>query len=337
MSLITLKMLADRLKLHPSTVSRALRNEPNVHPKTKKKVLALANQLDYRPNFVARQLKERRSRNIGVMVPEIRHDFFSNAVSGIERVAHRNGYAIILCQSDENYQHEVMNAGVLEQNRVAGLIVSVSQETVNSDHFKSYQRRGGLLVFFDRICEDVVATKIISDDFGGALNATEFLIQKGYRRIAHLAGPPELHIASERLRGYTEGLNQHHIPYQPELVLYGGLHENDGIQGAQRLLDLTEPPDAIFTVNSPVALGTYEIIKERGLKIPEDVGVLCFYNSVFTRLVDPPLTTVDQTPEKMGELAAERLLAQIRMVDAGEEIITETITVKTKLIVRASA
>jgi DNA-binding LacI/PurR family transcriptional regulator len=329
---ITIVDIAKRLEISPSTVSRALSDHPDIKKETKEQVRRVAKELRYFPNPIAQSLKSSRTTTIGVIVPEIEHDFFSSAISGIEEVAYQSGYTIIVCQSNESYEREVVNTNVLMHHRVAGVIVSISQNTKNGDHFQDLIRRRIPLVFFDRVCEDVVASKVVIDDYKSAFEAVTYLIGRGYRKIAHFAGPKELDICKKRLRGYVEALQQAHFPVLNEFVRYGGLHEQDGYNSLDYLLQHNMVPDAIFSVNDPVAIGAFQRIKEAGLKIPGDIALIGFSNNKITSLIDPQLTTVDQPSFEMGKKAAGLLISAI------EDNVSEptTVVLDAKLIIRES-
>lgn len=332
-SQVTIKDIAKKLNISPSTVSRALRDHPDISTQTKKRVNSLAEELDYQPDSIAQSLKKRRTNLIGVIVPEIKHNFFSAAISGIEEVAYRAGYAIIVSQSNESYDRECVNVRALISNRVAGLLISISQTTEISDHFKLLERQGIPFVFFDRVCEDIEASKVVVDDFHGAFKAVEHLINSGYKRIAHIAGPKHLSISQCRLNGYLSALNKYKIQYNENYVVHGGLNEEDGIKGFQKLLKLDKLPDALFAVNDPVAIGAFEKIKEHGLKIPGDIALVGFSNNPITALIEPPLTTVSQPAYEVGKRAAKLLMEQIK---SGENFIPRKEVLRTELIIRDS-
>ena len=192
----TIKDLAKELNLSASTVSRALRDHPDISPLTKKRVISLANKLDYHPDSIAQSLQTQKTKTIGVIVPEIKQPFFASVINGIEELAYSAGYTIIVCQSNETYDREVLYTRTLVSHRVAGLLVSLSQTTQNLDHFKALQRRGVPIVFFDRVNDDIEASKVVVDDYNGAFAAVDHLIKSGYKRIAHLAGPKTYPLAS---------------------------------------------------------------------------------------------------------------------------------------------
>ncbi len=328
----TLVDIARKLRISPSTVSRALSDHPDIRVETKEAVKKLAKELSYSPNQIAKSLKNSRTTTIGVIVPEITHDFFSSAISGIEEVAYESGYSIILCQSNESYEREVLNTNVLAHHRVAGIIVSIAQNTKSGDHFQEILRRKIPLVFFDRACEDVPASKVVIDDYQSAFNAVTHLIQRGYKRIVHFAGPKDLGICQQRCSGYCDALKKSGPLLRQARVLSGGLHEQDGYASMNILLNEISVPDAIFAVNDPVAVGAFQRIREAGLRIPADIAIVGFSNNKITSLLDPPMTTVDQPSFEMGKRAAEMLIQSI------EGTVTEprTLVLEARLIVRAS-
>ncbi|MBU1101249.1 MAG: LacI family transcriptional regulator [Bacteroidetes bacterium] len=334
-SQITIKDIARRLSVSSSTVSRALRNHPDISIKTKKQVLCIASEFNYQPNGIAQSLKNMRTNTIGVIVPEIKHDFFPTALDGIEDVTYKAGYTIIVCKSNESYGREVLNTRALASNRIAGLIVSISQDTQNFDHFKSLINQNIPIVFFDRACNEIDSSKVLVDDFEGAFSAVNHLIERGYKRIAHLAGPKHLSISQSRLNGYLTALNKHNLPLRDELIIHGGLHRIDGRTGVKRLLTLEKRPDAIFAVNGPVQFGAFMQIKGEGYKIPEEIGIIGFSDDPISSLVDPPLSTVGQPAYEMGAAAANLLLEEI---NHKEDFFEPKIQIlKTKLIIRQSS
>jgi len=330
----TIKDLARELKLSPSTISRALRNHPDISSKTKKRVVSLADKLDYHPDSIAQSLQTKKTKTIGVIVPEIKQPFFAAAINGIEELAYASGYTIIVCQSNETADREVLVTRSLGSHRVAGLLVSLSRDTQNLDHFKVLQRRGVPIVFFDRVSNDIEASKVVVDDYKGAFDVVEHLIKSGYKRIAHLAGPKNLSISKFRLKGYMDALQQGNLPFNDSMVVYGGLDDTDGIVGFQKLLNLEILPDAIFAVNDPVAIGAFVMIKEHGMKIPDDIALAGFSNTYMTSLLDPPLTTVEQPSYEIGKTAAQLLMAQINSKD--EKFVPKFIVLNTHLIIRGS-
>lgn len=326
--------IAKKLGISASTVSRALSNHPDIKASTKNQIKKLARELKYNPNPMAQSLKNNKTTMIGVIVPVIKHDFFAYAISGIEEVAYHSGYTIIVCQSNESHEIEVVNTNALIRQRVAGIIASISQSTNNSEHFRAVIDHGIPLVFFDREIKDINTSKVIIDDAKSARMAVNHLIDRGYKSIAHFAGPKSLTICELRLKGYTEALKNAHIPLNDDLILFGGMDESDGYRTMDALIKKKITIDAIFAVNDPVAIGAYQRIKEAGLKIPDQIGIVGFSNNKITNLVEPGLTTVDQPSYEMGKIAAEVL---IKLIGNGNKSLkSKKIILETKLIIRGS-
>jgi LacI family transcriptional regulator len=334
MKQITIKDIALKCGLSVSTVSRALNNHPYINDDTKKMVKELAESLGYSPNIVARSLKSQRSNQIGVIVPEIRHDFFSNAISGIEEVAYQKGYTVIISQSNEDIKREKTNLNSMYLNRVAGIIVSISQSTDTSQHFRNLLKNGFKMVFFDRIPEDLDVYKVEIDDFQTAYDAVKYLIDKGHKKICHLGGPQNLAICSKREMGYKKAMSEHRL--QNEInVIEGGMHESDGYQSMDELIATENIPDAVFAVNDPVAIGAFKRLKEAKILIPEQVAVIGFSNNPIAEMIDPPLTTIEQHSMEMGKQAAKLL---IDMIEGNPiKLESKTLKIKADLIIRGSA
>jgi DNA-binding LacI/PurR family transcriptional regulator len=268
-------------------------------------------------------------------VPSIKNDFFSAVISGIEEIAYGCGFNTIVCQSNEDTGREAIHLRTLISNRVAGVLVSVSQTTASGGHFRALQKQGIPLVFFDRVCDDVEAGRVIVDDYGGAVRAVEHLIASGRGRIAHLAGPACTSVGRERRRGYVDALRRHGLPLDDEIVVYGGLEEPDGIAGMRRLMALEPRPDAVFAVNDPVAVGAHGEAKRSGLAIPRDIALVGFGDNILASYLDPPLTTVTQSPYRLGKAAARMILRQIEHADG--DVASEVEVIDTNLVPRGSA
>ncbi|MGV3586008.1 MAG: LacI family DNA-binding transcriptional regulator [Adhaeribacter sp.] len=308
---VTIKDIARKLNISVSTVSRALRGSFDINPETKKLVLDLAAELDYQPNSIALSLVKSKTNIVGVIIPDITIPFFASAIKGIQEVASSAGYNVMICQSGESEETEKNNTQALLSSRVAGLIVSVSGHTKNFDHFKNVQRRGVPLVFFDRVSEEIEASKVLVDDYNGAFKAVEHLIQMGNKRIAHLAGPELLKLTQNRKRGYLDALQQHNYPVDPELMIHVEFNRKQAYEATNRLLNLPNPPDAIFAISDRVAIGAIMALKDKNKRIPEDVAVVGFGNEATSSILDPALTTVMQHPFEMGKIAAQLFLEQI--------------------------
>jgi len=334
---ITIKDLAKKLGISASTVSRALKDHPDISVDTKKAVNDLATQLNYQPNTIALSLKQSKTNTIGVIIPEIAHFFFSTVVSGIEDIAYSNGYNVIISQSNESYEREVIDSQALFNSRVDGMLVSIARDTSDYSHFTRLINRNMPLVFFDRVVEGVNASKVIVDDEQGAYEATQHLIEQGYKRIAHLAGPQNLIISQNRLNGYKAAIADNKYMIDDRIVITCGLGTyEEAEQITNDLLDSKLPPDAIFANNDVAAYGAMTAIKKRKMKIPEEIAIVGFSNWRFSGLIEPALSSVTQPGFKMGQEAAKLLLKQIGMKD-DEQHVTETIVLKTNLLIRESS
>ncbi len=335
---VTIKDIARELGISPSTVSRALKDHPDISAETKKAVTELADKLKYTPNSIALSLRQSKSNTIGVIIPEIIHFFFSTVISGIEDIAYDAGYSVIVSQSNESYEREVIDSKALFNNRVDGMLISLSRETTQYDHLRSIYDRGIPMVFFDRGTDAIDCSKVIVDDFGGSFEATEHLIKQGYKRIAHLSGPPSLRISEDRLQGYKAALEKYGHTYDETLVMRDHASEDEQFakELTSKLLTGKNPPDAIFAINDMAALGAMMAAKEKGLNIPDEFGIVGFSNWRFTSLTEPPMTTVNQPGFEMGQEAARLLIKQIEAKE-DEEVPSETVKLKTNLIIRSSS
>jgi LacI family transcriptional regulator len=331
---ITIKDIARILGISPSTVSRALKDHPDINSDTKKAVNELANKLKYQPNAVALSLKNSRSNTIGIIIPEIVHYFFSSVISGIEDIASQRGYTVIICQSNESFDREVANAKALLSHRVDGILISVSKQTNTFNHFQNLQEGGIPLVFFDRIAPEINADQVIIDDIEASYDATRHLIENGCKRIAHFAGPQSLLIGRNRLQGYINALTEAGLPVDNRLIIQADTFEK-ARNTVGLMLDSGIVPDGIFAVNDMTAIGAMQTIQKRGLRIPEDVSIVGFSDGYLSGVTDPHLSSVDQHGYEMGTMAAEMLFKRI-LSDEGEYI-PEIKTLKANLIVRGSS
>lgn len=330
---VTIKDIARELGISPSTVSRALKDHPDISPATKKAVNELAKKWHYEPNAIALSLKRSKSYTIGLLIPEIRHYFFSSVISGIEDVAYDAGYQVMICQSNELYEREVKNTHALLSSRVDGLLVSLSKETRNFDHFKSIERSHIPIVFFDRVCDEVLTDRVYANDYEGAFFATEHLIQMSCKRIAHLAAPQELLIGKNRQNGYLHALRRYNIKEDDSLILKCDKPEI-AEHAVDYLFSLAEPPDGIFAVNDLTAIQVMLLLKKKGIKIPDDLAIVGFSNGQYSQMTDPTLSTVEQHGFEMGQKAAQLLLDRFLL---GQDYPAKTEIIKTKLIVRESS
>lgn len=331
----TIHDIARKLNLSASTVSRALNSNPAISNKTRLLIEQTALEMGYRPNVAAANLRTRRTNTIGVILPLINRHFFSSFVSGVEEIAYNRGFAVAISQSNDQYEKEVKIAQAFFANRVDGLIVSISMQTSVLDHLKVFSDREVPLVFFDRIAEEVDAHKIVVDDYRGGYIATRHLAEQGARRIAHIGGPLNLMIYSNRFKGYTDALAEAGISYDSSLVIHNRLTREEGTHAVNMLMQLNEPPDAIFCANDTTALSAIIYLRNHSVKVPEEVMIVGFSNEPFSEVVTPSISTIMQPGIEMGRIAAELLIEQIQQPDkpAGYK----SIVMPTELIVRESS
>jgi LacI family transcriptional regulator len=335
---VTIKDIAKALGLSTSTVSRALRDSYEISPETKKLVLEYAEKINYQPNPIALSLKERRSRSIGVIVCEIANSFFSQVINGIESIAYNSGYNVIIAQSRESFDRELINLQYLTSRSIDGLIISVSTETNDFSNFRQLHDKGLPIVFFDRIVDEIKTHKVIADNFKGAYDATEHLIQNGYNSIAILANAEVLSITKERLAGYKAALTDNNIEINESFIKYchhGGMIFSEVEEAMDSLLKMKNGPDAIFASADKLTTGCLRILKLRGVKVPTEMALTGFSNTDLTELLDPPLTVIKQPAFEMGEVAIKLLLQIIESKKPVKEF--ETKVLATQLFVRESA
>jgi DNA-binding LacI/PurR family transcriptional regulator len=329
---ITIKDIARELGISPSTVSRALKDHPDISQATRDAVNDLAKKWNYKPNPIALSLKSGSSRTIGVIIPDIVHFFFSTIISGIEDIAYERGYNVMMCQSNEKWEHEVKNVQALVSARVDGILISVAKETTNFDHFRAVADKGLPLVFFDRIVEELDSDRVIVDDEVGAYNAVNHLLRMGKKRIMHLSGPLNLPIARLRIDGFKRALKEYRITPLPNDIIKCDTSE-EATELLPKIFRGNPRPDAIFAVNDLTAVQALIIAKQMGLKVPEDVAIVGFTNSQIATLTEPGLTSVDQRGYEIGLEAAKLLLARIE----DPERKPQTKIISTELVVRGSS
>ena len=304
--------IAKELNLAVSTVSRALSNHSRISEATRKRVWKLAEQLNYQPNHLAAALRKGRSNTLGVIVPHIDGHFFALVMKGVEAVANKAGYNVMLCQSNEDYVHEQKNIETLINAQVDGILVSLARTTRDFKHFEKVRKRDIPLVFFDRILEGVDVSAVVLDDYQGGYQSVKHLLDQGCRRIAHFGGPQHLNIYKNRYAGYCQALHDHNIPFEKDLVVFSDMTLEDGIRGMKQLLNLPQRPDAVFSASDFSIVGALQVLKERKLRIPFDMALSGFSNETFTSLTEPQLTSVDQHCEEMGGAAVRLLLEMVQ-------------------------
>jgi LacI family transcriptional regulator len=303
--------IAKKLNISRVTVSKALRNHPDISSAMKKKISALAKKMGYVPNQIALQLNSRRTFTIGVVIPDLENSFFSYIADSIIDFATEHGYYVILTVSREKSDIEKKNIENLIGMRVAGLLVCLSQETTDRHVFKTVERMKIPLVFFDRTFENMKFSRVVFKDKYGCKSSLNHIIKEGYTKIAFFAGYSNTNIGKERTEGYIEALTQNKIPIRKEWILESGFELIDGYESFKKLNGFGKLPEVIFTVNDRVALGAYKAIKEAGLRIPQDIGIFGYGFSEITDFFNPQLTVINQDPRKMGMEAVNLLINEI--------------------------
>ena len=327
--------MAERLNVSPSTISRALQNHPSIGKKMTAEVHKMAKKLGYYPNSVASNLRRNKTNLIGVIIPRIDRHFQSLAIAGIEEVASKAGYYVIIFQSNNSYQREKENARMLLASQADGIIACLAMETNHYEHLAVFKENNIPLVFFDRVCSEIETHKVIIDDFGAAFKATEHLIAVGCKRIAHIAGNQHMTIFRDRLRGYQEALIKNHIAVGEELICYTeDLSVAEGEKATTKFLRMKDRPNGIFCANDTSAIAAIQTIKKTGLRVPEDIAVVGFSNTPSSLIIDPALTTIDDHAFEMGQAAARLVIRQIE--DPQENIASETVVIRNDLIIRGS-
>lgn len=308
--LTSINDIAKALGVSASTVSRALKDHPDISKATRERIKAFAEQVNYRPNALALSLKKQVSNTIGIVVPEIVHHFFSSIISGIEDIAYSKGYRVMICQSNEDYQREEMNVQALLDHRVDGLLVCMSKTTIDFTHFTSAWRSQIPMVFFDRVCKELDTDRVITDDFNGARLITSHLIETGCRKILHLGTRPQLDIGQERRQGYQQALIDHDISSDHELILVCDNQQDVETQKGQ-ILTLAQSIDGIFAVNDSTAIAAMHLLMDAGYRIPADIAIAGFGDDPVARMVNPTLTTLEQQGYQMGQEAMNLLLEHL--------------------------
>ncbi|MFI2742938.1 LacI family DNA-binding transcriptional regulator [Zhouia sp. PK063] len=332
---ITLKEISKKLNVSISTVSKALRDSPEISEKTKEIVKAFAKENHYRPNNIALSLKNRKTKNIGIIIPEIVHHFFSSIINGVQQTAAENGYNVIICMSDESHKKEEANMLMLANGSIDGFILSLSQETQKLqkfDHIKEVIEQGMPVVMVDRVTDEVQCDKVINDDLNGAYNAVKYLIDQGKKKIALVATADYFSVGRLRAQGYFNALSDAGITVDEELIVKVK-DLNDGRPEIEELLN-NHDIDAVFAITEFLAVSAMRVAEQRGMNIPNDFAAIGFTNGIISRIANPTLTTVSQHGYEIGKEATELLIH--RLENEEKEIPYKTQVVKTTLIKRES-
>lgn len=331
---VTIKDIARELGISTSTVSRALADSWDVKRETRDKVLAVAQRLNYRPNLNAKNLQNKHTGIIGIIIPEFVNSFFPNVVLGIQEVLYRENYQMIITQSNETREQELENLRILQDYMVDGIIMSVTNEGGNEEAYRKVMESGTPMAFFNRCPAGVKAVKVLIDDTDMAREAVNHLIATGRRRIWHLEGPANMTITDSRRKGYEEAMTEAGLDGNIKSIP-AGIFIEDGSKAVESLLsDPTNRPDAIFAFNDPTAIGAMKAIKKVGLRIPGDIAIVGFSEGRMATVVEPQLTSVLQPMKEMGREVAALLLKMIR---SERPIEPRTVTLNATLNIRASS
>ncbi|MEO8886439.1 MAG: LacI family DNA-binding transcriptional regulator [Mucilaginibacter sp.] len=331
----TIYDIAEKLNITASSVSRALNNRNYVNEATKQLILKTAAELNYKRNILASNLRMGKTKTIGVVVPRINQNFFSNVIVGLEDATYQQGYNLIICQSNESHEKEIQCINTLINQHVDCIVISVSVDSNDYSHLQNVIDHGIQLIQFDRIIDELETLKVINDNEQASMEAVSHLIEQGYKRIALLEGPQGLAIFSQRKAGYLKALKKYHIAQESELIIENAWTKELGAQATRKLLSLPNPPDAIFASTSDFsALGVLEVANAMNIKVPTQLGICGYANEPFTELTTPSITTIDQFSVYMGKTIANLYFQEN---ENKEVVITpKTISIMPKLIVRSS-
>jgi LacI family repressor for deo operon, udp, cdd, tsx, nupC, and nupG len=332
----TIYDIAEKLNIAASSVSRALSNSSHVNEATKKLILKTAAELNYKRNTLASNLRKGQSKTIGVVVPFINQNFFSNVIAGIEEASYQKGYNLIICQSNETQSKEIKCINTLINQHVDCIVISVSADSSDYMHLQNVIDHGIQLIQFDRVKDELETLKVINDNEQASFEAVSHIIEQGYKRIALLEGPQNLQIFRQRKTGYLNALKIYDMPIIDELVIENAWTKELGAKATRKLLNLPEPPDAIFASTSDFsALGVLEVASAMGIKVPSELGICGYSNEAFTEITSPSITTIDQFSVYMGKTVANLYFQEMENKE-DTEIIPKIISIKPKLIIRSS-
>lgn len=337
---ITLKQIAKELDVSISTVSKSLRNSLEIGEETRLKVQAFAKFYNYKPNNIALSLKNRKTKSIGIIIPEIVHYFFSTVINGVEQVANEYGYSVVICVSDDSFDKEVLNMEMLANGSIDGFIMSLSKETQfkgDFHHITEVINQGMPVVMFDRVTNDILCDKVIIDDKAAAYEAVQSLIDNGRKKIALVTTVDYVSVGKLRTDGYEKALLDNGIAFSEDLIIKIEDVETCEITISQLLHERAF--DAVFAVNELFAVTIIKTANKMGLKVPEDLAVIAFTDGIISKYSTPTITTVSQSGEKMGNKAAKMLIERLEAEEDDDEEHTENYTtevIETHLIKRES-
>lgn len=331
----TIKDIANALNISAAAVSKAMHGDSRISAKTKEAVKRVAKELNYQPNHLASALRSGKSHLVGVIIPKTNSNFFSSVIQNIEEVLNKEGYQIIITQSNESYQKECDSIDALLYTQVDGIIASMANETIDLQHYEKIKSKGIPLILFDRGENDLNVDYIGIDDYNSSHVIVEHLVNQGCKRIAHIGGYKHTRIYNNRIRGYVDALKKHTLPLDAELLIESSLTIKDGREKMQQLLSLKQRPDAVYAASDYAALGALQVLNENQIKIPDEIALIGFGNEPFTDMVSPKISSMDQHSTEIGKLAALTFLNH-----AKKETITQTLEkqiLEAALIVRDSS
>lgn len=320
----SLKDIAQVLGVSIPTISRALKDSPEISRELCAKAKELAKEMNYRPNPFALSLRKNAPRIIGVVVPDIVTHFFASILNGIENMAVRNGYFVIITTSHESYENEKRNIENLVNMRVEGIIACLSQETTDYSHFTTLKDINMPLILFDRVCLIDQFSSVVADGEYSAQIATQHLLDNGSKRVAFIGGANHLDIVKKRKHGYLEALRSNHIPIEKELVVCRKIDYEEGKIATETLLSLPNPPDAILAMNDTLAFAAIEVIKSHGLRIPNDIAIMGYTDEQHANYIEPKLSAISHQTYKMGETACQLLIEQTKGNKAIKQVVIPT-------------
>ena len=331
---VTIYDLAKALNISPSTVSRGLKNHPHIKKETKKKILTTAREMGYQHNQFASNLRQKHTNTIGVVVPKLNSYFMATVISGIEKITSENGYGLIISQSQESWKKEISCISTLFNSRVDGLLVSLSFDTKNMDHFNIILNKDIPIVFFDRVADCYGCMNIVIDNYKAGYEATSHLIEQGCKRIMHMGGNLLRNVYSERFRGYKQALDDNKIEIDQNLIILSDLSIEAGKEIAKKILKIMPRPDGIFASNDASAVAIIVELEKAGVKIPDEIAVVGFNNEPISQVVQPNLSTVNYPAMEIGEIAATSLINKLKNSQSDN---LSTIVLKHNLIIRNSS
>ncbi len=329
---ITIKDIARELGVSPSTVSRALKNNPDISQETRDLIHKFAEEHNYKPNALALNLRTSRSNTIGVIIPQLVHHFFSCVLSGIEEIAAKAGYNILIAQSNERYDQEVKIIHSFLAARVCGVITSLAKDTSKYEHYEELIENNIPIVFYDRICPNINTGRVVVDDYAGAFAAVEYMIQTGCKRIFFYSADSHLEISKNRRNGYLDAMRKYKIPVDDNMIKYCDTREQ-AIAITPDILEREDRPDGFFAINDETASGILYVCKLLGLNVPNEVSICGFTDGAIAQNTDPKLTTVEQHGEEVGKCAITLLIDKIENEKEPKSI---NKIVRTNLVVRGT-